>query len=410
MAIERIIDAPTAQTYSDDSYILIDGETNGTRKILISNLNPEPPEPPTPPTPTYLYNWDFTESLIDSVQGEEATLYQASRTSSGVSIEGDYGKVRIGQNIDTYGKTVEIDIAYSNYGEEYPCILCILQNNSGYRIMAFNSGEHKFDSYNPIGIFYAQYDIDTTDKNFFSGSTVKFVFGESDGAEVYKNDVYVGHVANCAWGTGDLYLGNIAGPYYYNSVESLITGVRIYETNPQPPLLYKWDFTQSTTDEIGGVEAVLTNASRNSSGLSFDTDFGNVKLVSNLATPARTIEVDIASSNYGQPSPVILSFLQGTSKYRIFYHENTNNVWAAYAPTGGYVQSGISLSSKNLFSGSTLKFVISDTTGAEIYKDGVKIGELSGVAWGTGDLYLGNIFSTSDYSGKDSLITEVRIY
>ena len=207
---------------------------------------PTPPIPPTPPTPTYLYNWDFTESLIDSVQGEEATLYQASRTSSGVSIEGNYGKVRIGQNIDTYGKTVEIDIAYSNYGEEYPCILCILQNNSGYRIMAFNTGEHKFDSYNPIGNFYVQYDIDTTDKNFFSGSTVKFVFGESDGAEVYKNDVYVGHVANCAWGTGDLYLGNIAGPYYYNSVESLITGVRIYENEPPTPN-YNWYYNEDRT-------------------------------------------------------------------------------------------------------------------------------------------------------------------
>lgn len=41
MAEQRIINAPTAEDYTNDSYVLIDGQTNGTRKILISNLQPE---------------------------------------------------------------------------------------------------------------------------------------------------------------------------------------------------------------------------------------------------------------------------------------------------------------------------------------------------------------------------------
>lgn len=44
MAEQRIINAPTAEDYTNDSYVLIDGQTNGTRKILISNLITEPSE------------------------------------------------------------------------------------------------------------------------------------------------------------------------------------------------------------------------------------------------------------------------------------------------------------------------------------------------------------------------------
>ena len=57
----------------------------------------------------YLYNWDFTQSLTDSVQGQAATLTNASRTSNGVSNNSNSGYVTLFDKYNLTGKTVEID-------------------------------------------------------------------------------------------------------------------------------------------------------------------------------------------------------------------------------------------------------------------------------------------------------------
>ena len=110
-----ISDLPEAAKVEETDYIVIESEDGGSRKFpasqlmgggggsLIGNISclpsgnrmgftytgemtQETQEVPVPPLPrSYLYNWDFTQSLTDSVQGQVATLTNASRTSNGVS-------------------------------------------------------------------------------------------------------------------------------------------------------------------------------------------------------------------------------------------------------------------------------------------------------------------------------------
>jgi hypothetical protein len=239
MAEQRIINAPTAEDYTNDSYVLIDGQTNGTRKILISNIL-------NPPEPDYLYKWDFTKSLIDEIEGSEVTLgANAVRTSSGVFFTGKGDRIIFDNTIDIFFKTIEIDVAScdfqgnSNYDMNflitptprtyYASPLSFIKNK-GWGAYTYNMGAT------------SQIYPNTNNRNYINNGTVKIVTKHHSGSTSEVKDIYfyfngdlVGTINNF-W-LGDKYQdksitiggGNESvanGDQCYNMT---ITGVRIYE-------------------------------------------------------------------------------------------------------------------------------------------------------------------------------------
>ena len=109
----------TQETVLENDYILIDGVTNGTRKIKIENIIP--PEP----THNYLYYWDFTKSLTDEIQGNVAELcaWNSStfpdrlpkRTENGVIFDKPCQAIYFGNGFEAGGHTFEYDVGYAHF-------------------------------------------------------------------------------------------------------------------------------------------------------------------------------------------------------------------------------------------------------------------------------------------------------
>ena len=176
---------------------------------------------------TFLYNWDFTQSLTDSVAGRVATLTSASRSDNdGVIITSNSGIVALftgqtsSEGIKLIGKTLEIDFKeLSRLGTSRLTGL-IKINDSGF----FN--DYQLSIW-VSRLFNSQqsYTI-TNSQTTFNDITFKFVFTSSSLLSVYlidgQNETLFyqgGTFAN------DLY--NILNIGYFGSMK--ITGVRIYE-------------------------------------------------------------------------------------------------------------------------------------------------------------------------------------
>lgn len=180
---------------------------------------------------TYLYNWDFTQSLTDSVQDMTLTLAgSATRDTSGLHLISTSDYVTLtGLNVDGY--CFEIDIAeYDRKGSSHGRFFTIYQSGVASAGFIFHNGT----GYNVWGI-YSKADSAWNDTNLSYGaldgktitikiaknpedSNKKYMFVYMDGSLLVSGDM--GGTT-----TNDAYLGSNNGQTTYNLT---ITGLRVY--------------------------------------------------------------------------------------------------------------------------------------------------------------------------------------
>ena len=171
----------------------------------------------------YLYNWDFTQSLTDSVQGQVATLYNCSRTNSGIIMNSDSAQLLLLNAYNITGKTVEIDFSeLSKQGSQSASWLFESNNNSNF--------------YNYTSSWTARLNNNNQSKTYsvsqsdFNNITMKLVFTSGHLSITYIDDL---QEVNSFYEGGTfapdsnikLQIGRAAGSYPY----AVITGVRIYD-------------------------------------------------------------------------------------------------------------------------------------------------------------------------------------
>lgn len=159
-----------------------------------------------------LYNWDFTQSLIDTKSGREAILRgnntAPTRTSNGLVFDAATQNVDLG-SLDVAGKTIEIDVASFQFAGDTAQHIRFIMNppdapRGGYGALLYRSGEG-WEAYgksasatgNAWSIYSGLGGDTSTIRNIFSGKTVKLVFGsDSNSIEVFLNDESKGIINN----------------------------------------------------------------------------------------------------------------------------------------------------------------------------------------------------------------------
>lgn len=217
----------------------------------------------------YLYNWDFTQSLVDSVSSVEAVVAASegtdppSRSSSGLSFNAATQRAYLGQ-INMPGKTIEIDVANFDFKGSTAHHVRFLMNAQYTTGTSYGLGALIWRCSTNVGwTSYGWSGATGTSRtwssslwnsnlagssssvlNAFNGKTVKVVYG-SDGhtQSLYLDDVLQGTLTDVYFNnpsdqathrSNKIYLGGIAssdansGDQCYDMT---ITGVRVYEND-----------------------------------------------------------------------------------------------------------------------------------------------------------------------------------
>lgn len=176
---------------------------------------------------TYLYKWDFTQSLTDEVQGVTATLTNATFTQGvGIIFDARNDNVNFG-NVISVGQTLELDVGdfvaplNANYNAWF-----VVSGAGGFSHRA-GTGDQYWQVLK-LNDTWATYTLSSTDNTIFANKTVKFVFVDSNNLEVYVNDVLMYSGGTFVERNNQLlYLGD--SPSVNKSINNMtITGVRIY--------------------------------------------------------------------------------------------------------------------------------------------------------------------------------------
>lgn len=201
----------------------------------------------------YLYKWDFTQSLTDSVQGQVAILRNGlSRDNRGLVFDAENEICTLGSNIPMSDRTIEIDVADFDFkgatSDAIRFLMCDVSNdwwgisglyyNTSVGVSINRWGTYGYDRYNQTragsGSRFIEFTPTIADKNIINGKTVKVVFGGENNSttQLYLNDVLVGI------STGNYFPPNltknleIGGEFMASSgntcYDMTITGVRIY--------------------------------------------------------------------------------------------------------------------------------------------------------------------------------------
>ena len=239
MANKEILDYPETSIIADDDYILLDSVNGGTSKVLANAFGSAPVN--------YIYNWDFTESLDDKVEGKSVTLGGgAVRTNEGVKFT-DKGH-RINFTIPSadfwINKIIEFDIAKfdfkGNPNYDINFFWTPLTSGSGACLLCYATsvGWSVYGAKTRGGTQAKQSDAfsDGLPINAFDGKTVKLAVlrtGNGDKFDLYLDDVFIGRVGNvhiptqmtvAAIGSKDVSTPSNSDQSY----DVTITGLRIY--------------------------------------------------------------------------------------------------------------------------------------------------------------------------------------
>lgn len=175
-------------------------------------------------TRTLLYNWDLTNSLIDTVESKEATVSDATQDSSGLHISSVSGYAKF-ENVlspsNDNGYTIEVDVAsYSRQGTNHGRFLMFTGDNGFiYRSTgkwAWYSGSWTDSEY--------------TDSTMLNGKKLTITL-EKVASNTYLYTVYCDSIKLVEKqlkyaGVANIMLGSNAGNSAYDSV---FTAIRVYE-------------------------------------------------------------------------------------------------------------------------------------------------------------------------------------
>lgn len=199
-----------------------------------------------------LFNWDLTQSLVDSVSGREIELRgtngaKPTQSSAGLVFNAATQNANFG-SLSLVGKTLEIDVASFQFaGNTANHIRFVMHPPSaaagGYGSLLYRSnsgwqayGKSSGSTGNTWSGSYSGLSGNTDAvRNIFSGKTVKIIFGsESECIEIYLDDELKGSVTNIDISA---YSGLVIGGGYQGWSEGngdqcynmTITGVRVYD-------------------------------------------------------------------------------------------------------------------------------------------------------------------------------------
>lgn len=216
------------------SYTLSGTLTVGTSVITVSyggkttTVNVTVSE--APDTRVKLYDWNFKNSLIDSVSGQEAVLTaNVTRDSSGLTIPQGDQLVKLA-NVTNTQYTIEIDIGTvtnpaGNSSEKN--LFCTAQENyAGSRVGLWFSTYWGYR--NPANSNSTNAMENNTDITIFNGKTLKAKIDYTNRSiKVYSNNVLVCDFSNHSLPNGRTYVG--LGGTYNGNVAMTVTACRIYE-------------------------------------------------------------------------------------------------------------------------------------------------------------------------------------
>lgn len=135
-------------------------------------------------TRTMLYNWDFTNSLVDTVNGTQATLIgKATQDANGLAITDGSSGARFGA-IAKKGMTFEVDIAegstLTNTGVNNRLLIFNSADNGGAGVVWWGGGNY-WSTY--LGAWGSGY---SPNPALFSGKTMTVVINDDGTVEVYS--------------------------------------------------------------------------------------------------------------------------------------------------------------------------------------------------------------------------------
>ena len=206
---ERITDLTEAEELESGYYVLVDSPTLGTRKIAAENFIP--PEP----THDYLYYWDFTKAvdpLVDEVGGVTIQQNSGTITSDGILLDSAYDFIRISDNLNMVGKTIEVYVkSFQNRASSSSNVRFIM--NTSYKSYGTGGLIYKKDGggWCPYGYTSAGGSDQTWGQSYNSnigindinGKTVKLIYdADKKTRTLYFDDVLIG-VSN------DVYINNV---------------------------------------------------------------------------------------------------------------------------------------------------------------------------------------------------------
>lgn len=183
---------------------------------------------PTPVETVKVADWDFKESLVDSVNGYTATLMGgASRDSNGVKIVGDGQYLKFPFGIFGFPMTFEMKMGTMDK-----------QFGTGRhgRFFIFGSGETSGDKgfvYKHQDSYWSFYDTawatssTITDPNYFSNSTVKLEFDNEGHWKMYKDGVLLYLPSQTSVISAPRYL-SIGSPSYQSFYNMTIESLKVY--------------------------------------------------------------------------------------------------------------------------------------------------------------------------------------
>ena len=259
----------TSETVPASDYTLSGTLTVGTSTITVTyaGLTTTFSVTVTSAPVSYLYNWDFTQSLVDSVEGQEVTLgagsgvSNATRDSSGLSFNAATQYAYLGE-ISPVGKTFEIDVSSFDFKGSTSYHIRFLSNsqyasstskglgaivwrkdtNQGWTSYGWNSETSQTAAWSASLWNSNLAGSSSSVLNAFSAKTVKIVY-HSDGhtKDTYLDNDFIGTISDVWFNeygsvhhSDKIYIGGQmsvnqgSGDQCYDMT---ITGIRIYENN-----------------------------------------------------------------------------------------------------------------------------------------------------------------------------------
>lgn len=192
---------------------------------------------------TLIHDWDFANSLVDTVGGVTAST-NATRNTAGVSFSSNNQYVRLLDNTTIFNKTIDIDIASGNIAApttQHARVFGVAteSNHTNTKAAAFlwryntNIGWSSYSG--ETSGWDETIDASLYPVNFFDNKTLRMEFDGEGRLTIYYSDLGVNNFAKIhswenAWGhnTGAFVLGSDQD----NEIAPItFSGVRIYEKN-----------------------------------------------------------------------------------------------------------------------------------------------------------------------------------
>jgi len=166
-----------------------------------------------PPQSPYIANYDFTQSLVDSVNGFTAVLRSSStRDDSGVHLTTQWSYM-ITPNRVFACMNIDLEITGSVRGGSDHARLVMFSNNSG--LIYRNTGIWSF--YNSIDWS----DSSITDFNYFDDHVLRVFIDSTYHWHIYRDNDLVFEPALVADSGGPLWLGSSSSSFYTTTIKSL---------------------------------------------------------------------------------------------------------------------------------------------------------------------------------------------